>query len=338
MRVVFLGKGGSGKTTTAAGFIRYLSMQGRNVLAIDADINAHLQATLGFDGKALLLGDEFTMVADYVRGDRADLASRPMIGTTPPGVGSTMVQPSANDPLMRSLALKGAGDNAGVSLLTVGGYQSEDIGANCYHGKLGALCLLLNHMIDGPLDWIVADATAGTDTAATALFHAYDIQFFVVEPTLKSVSVFNDYLALAVEPSHPIIPLANKVRTDPDGRRADLAFLDEHLLRPVMVDFPFDLHSARLMEQGHAHVQRDVVERNSAEYAQLLARACGVSRDWQSMGRQMLTSYANACVNWYNAYYGQDMVTGVGEGFDWNVHSERWASSRLESALCEPDR
>ena len=52
MRIAFVGKGGSGKTTTAAVFSRYLAAQGRPVVAIDADINQHLAVALGHDGPA----------------------------------------------------------------------------------------------------------------------------------------------------------------------------------------------------------------------------------------------------------------------------------------------
>ena len=42
MRVSFLGKGGSGKTTIAASFINYLNSINKQVLAVDADINVNL--------------------------------------------------------------------------------------------------------------------------------------------------------------------------------------------------------------------------------------------------------------------------------------------------------
>jgi CO dehydrogenase maturation factor len=50
MRIAFVGKGGSGKTTSAAMFSRYLAAQDVPVLAIDADINQHLAKALGHDG------------------------------------------------------------------------------------------------------------------------------------------------------------------------------------------------------------------------------------------------------------------------------------------------
>src|SRR5690349_17168603 len=52
MRIAFVGKGGSGKTTVSAVFSRCLAEQGHRVVAIDADINQHLAQALGHDGPA----------------------------------------------------------------------------------------------------------------------------------------------------------------------------------------------------------------------------------------------------------------------------------------------
>ncbi|HCU50197.1 MAG TPA: ATP-binding protein, partial [Micromonosporaceae bacterium] len=48
MKMAFVGKGGSGKTTLAALMARHLAGTTKNLLAIDADINQHLAAALGF--------------------------------------------------------------------------------------------------------------------------------------------------------------------------------------------------------------------------------------------------------------------------------------------------
>jgi len=314
MRIVFLGKGGAGKTTTAAGFIRFLLNHQKDVLAIDADINAHLKTALGFQNiESTHIGDHFDIIAKYVRGQRKDLGHRPMIGTTPPGVGSILVQPNSDDPLLQKIALF----ESHLTLLTVGGYSESDIGANCYHGKLGALNLLLNHLIDSDDDWIIADATAGTDTAATALFHAYDIQFFVVEPTLKSVSVFNDYLALAGNHIDHIRPIANKVRTSHVGRAEDLAFLRHHLDHEPVAEFPFDIDHIRAIDQGQFEKLDEYIVTHESQFERLIASVAGVKRDWSAMEKNALQFYNHSCHNWYNAYYDQDMVSGVGHGYRW---------------------
>jgi len=82
MRISFLGKGGSGKTTTAAAFIQYLSTKYEHVLAIDADMNVHLQKALDIPGEAISLGDNFQEISQYLNLNR-ELKTK-FIGTTPP--------------------------------------------------------------------------------------------------------------------------------------------------------------------------------------------------------------------------------------------------------------
>ena len=47
MRIAIAGKGGSGKTTIAGTLARILARDGREVIAVDADTNPNLAATLG---------------------------------------------------------------------------------------------------------------------------------------------------------------------------------------------------------------------------------------------------------------------------------------------------
>ncbi|MGW4426199.1 nucleotide-binding protein, partial [Streptosporangium sp. NPDC004631] len=69
MRVAFVGKGGSGKTTLSALFARYTARRGGPVVAIDADINQHLGMALGVAPEALPrpMGAHLTEIKEWLR-------------------------------------------------------------------------------------------------------------------------------------------------------------------------------------------------------------------------------------------------------------------------------
>src|SRR5262245_30854045 len=105
MRIAFLGKGGSGKTTTAAGFARFLASRYPFVLAVDADVNAHFKTALGLTGDTQHLETHFDDVIKYLRGWRTDLGDRAMLATTPPSLKSTFIRAKADDELIKRYAL-----------------------------------------------------------------------------------------------------------------------------------------------------------------------------------------------------------------------------------------
>jgi hypothetical protein len=97
MKVAFVGKGGSGKTTLSSLFIRHLARTGAPVLAVDADINQHLGPALGLDepeAAALpAMGERLPLIKDFLRGSNPRIASaEAMIKTTPPGEGSRLLR------------------------------------------------------------------------------------------------------------------------------------------------------------------------------------------------------------------------------------------------------
>jgi CO dehydrogenase maturation factor len=71
MRIAFVGKGGSGKTTLSALFAQWLSREGVPVLAIDADINQHLGVALGLDEATAAtvpaMGQALPFIKDHLR-------------------------------------------------------------------------------------------------------------------------------------------------------------------------------------------------------------------------------------------------------------------------------
>jgi len=219
VRIAFVGKGGSGKTTTAAAFSRYLAARGRPVVAVDADINQHLAAALGHDGPAPRpLGADLPWLKEHLRGDNPRIPSATaMIKTTPPGRGSRLLDLDPDGVLLRRYA---ATTPEGVRHLVTGEFDEADIGVSCYHAKTGAVELWLNHLVDGPGEYVVVDMTAGADAFASGLFTRFDLTVLVSEPTRRGIGVYRQYAAHAAGHGVALRVLGNKV-ADAD----DIAYL-----------------------------------------------------------------------------------------------------------------
>lgn len=215
MRIAFVGKGGSGKTTFASLFTQHLVQKGLPVLAIDADINQHLGHALGAD-KSLdipAMGNEIGRIKEYFRGSNKLIPSNAtMTKTSPPGNGSHLLKLSEENPITDYFS----STINGVRLMATGPFTEEDIGIKCYHSKTGAVELLLNHMIDQPDEYVILDMTAGADSFASGLFTKFDLTILVVEPTLKSVSVFEQYKSYAQDYDIVLKVVGNKIMDEDD--------------------------------------------------------------------------------------------------------------------------
>ena len=118
--------------------------------------------------------------------------------------------------MLRRLATR-AGD---VDLLRAGEIDEADVGVSCYHSKTGAVELYLNHLLDGPAEYVVVDMTAGADAFASGLFTRFDLTVLVCEPTRRAVGVYRQYAEHARAHDVALAVLGNKV-TEP----ADVDYL-----------------------------------------------------------------------------------------------------------------
>jgi CO dehydrogenase maturation factor len=308
MRIAFVGKGGSGKTTLSALFARHLAQSAASVVAIDADINQHLGSALGLDEyetcSVTPLGAELTAIKEYLRGDNPRIASADaMVKTTPAGRGSRLLRLLGTDPVHAHHAH----DVGGVRLMVTGSFEEEDLGVACYHSKLGAVELYLNHLVDGPGEYVVVDMTAGADSFASGLFTRFDLTFLVAEPTRKGVSVYRQYREHAAEFGVPIAVVGNKV-TGPD----DEEFLREHVGEDLLTTFG---HSdwVRAREQGRATGDLEPAHRLALD--SLRAAADATTKDWDRFQAQAVEFHLRNARAWANRATGQDLSDQIDPDF-----------------------
>lgn len=128
--------------------------------------------------------------------------------------------------------------------MATGQFDEDDLGVSCYHGKTGAVELYLNHLVDGPGEYVVVDMTAGADTFASGLFTRFDVMFLVVEPTRKGVSVYRQYTDYAGDYGIDIAVVGNKIQST-----EDVAFLRAHVGDDLLACIGH-LPAVRAMEQS----------------------------------------------------------------------------------------
>jgi CO dehydrogenase maturation factor len=316
MKIAFVGKGGSGKTTLSSLFIRHLAATGAPVVAVDADINQHLGVALGLDeteSAALpAMGDHLPLIKDYLRGTNPRIPSAAtMIKTTPPGEGSRLLRVREDNPVYDACARAVELDGGAVRLMVTGPFTEADLGVACYHSKTGAVELCLNHLVDGRDEYVVVDMTAGSDSFASGMFTRFDMTFLVAEPTRKGVSVYRQYKEYARDFGVELKVVGNKVQG-----QDDLDYLREQVGDDLLVTVG---HSdwVRAMEKGRPP-RFDLLEdanRRALHTLQTAADATYDRRDWERYTRQMVHFHLKNAHSWGNERTGADLAAQVDPGF-----------------------
>ncbi|HEY4026976.1 MAG TPA: AAA family ATPase [Candidatus Dormibacteraeota bacterium] len=310
MRIAFVGKGGSGKTTLAALFARWLAATGAPVLAIDADINQHLGTALGLsprEAEALpSLVEHLPALKEHLRGANPRIRSaESMVKTTPPGTGSRLLTLVETGPVLEAAER----EVGGVRLLVTGPFAEDDLGVACYHSKVGAAELLLNHLVDRRDEYVVVDMTAGADSFASGMFTRFDLTVLVVEPTARSVAVHRQYLGYSRGFGVSIAAAGNKVRTDDDR-----SYLETELGAPPAAVF-VDSEYVRAMEKGQFLPLRRLEPENELGLRRLRGVLDGQRKDWDRFHRQTVEFHIRNARAWANAAVGEDLTAQVDPEF-----------------------
>ncbi len=311
MKIAFVGKGGSGKTTLSALVARFLASKGLPVIAIDSDINQHLAYSLGMNeadaAEVPHLGIEIKKIKEYLRGTNPLIVDADaMIKTTPPGTGSRLLRVREENPIYSHFVR----DARGVKFMAVGAFSEEDTGVKCYHSKTGAVELILNHLIDGEKEYVLVDMTAGADAFASGIFTRFDVMFLVAEPTIKSISVYDQYKHYAEQYGVVIKVIGNKVETEEDK---------EFLSQRIGTDLVALVGHSRFVKEsdrGHVLPLEELEPENVRTLEAIIACVDSQKKDWKKFYAQAVEFHIKNARSWANAAAGKDLTTQIDPKFD----------------------
>lgn len=197
MKIAVIGKGGSGKTTTAAVVARTFARSGRVTIALDCDTNPNLGISLGIDEDRT---EHLVAVRDAV--DSAD----------------------ANHPTTAADVIDAFGLDGpdGVRLAVVNAIENPKPGCPCCGISPEGLLAELS----ATDRTVIADFEAGIGTVMRIGDHRLDVFLVVVEPTGTSIDVGRRAADLVEERQlGRLVIIANRVRDSADAARVQAAFL-----------------------------------------------------------------------------------------------------------------
>ncbi len=180
MKIAFLGKGGSGKSTMATAMVRSLRAKGTCVLAIDADHNMDLSYNLGAE-PSLFLGSDPDKVKEYVGSARNGTYGQALRVGKEKGITFALFPA---DEYTASISIE---IEDGLRLITAGPHtdrvRSQEA---CSHSLAAPLKVYLPLLRLKSDEAVVIDERAGTDPVATGILAGVDLAVIVQEPTINS--------------------------------------------------------------------------------------------------------------------------------------------------------
>lgn len=166
MKIAVTGKGGSGKTSVAAGLAYIFKKQGQKVLAIDADPDANLALTLGF--------------SDSERPVPISELKKLILERTGEVGAFFKLNPKVDDIPDRYSKEKG-----NIKLMEMGTVKKG--GAGCVCPESAFLKALLSHVFINKDEVVIVDMEAGVEHLGRGTAQAVDKFIIVVEPNWTSL-------------------------------------------------------------------------------------------------------------------------------------------------------
>jgi CO dehydrogenase maturation factor len=219
MKIAVSGKGGVGKTTLSAMLAAAFGLQGRKVVAIDADPDANLAAAFGLplEKHPVFLAEMRDLIAERT-------GSKDAYG------GYFKLNPKVDDiPEEYSRRI------GNIRLLALGGVKQGGGGCICPASSL--IKALLTHLVLGSDDALVMDMEAGIEHLGRATAQSMDALLVVVDEGPWSIQTAHRVRTLAKDIGlNRLFAVANRVSeaTDLEGLRGSLGEI------PLVGTVPYD--------------------------------------------------------------------------------------------------
>ncbi|MCL0074557.1 carbon monoxide dehydrogenase accessory protein CooC [Thermodesulfovibrionales bacterium] len=210
MKLAITGKGGVGKTTLSAILSHLFALDGRRVIAIDADPDANLAQALGIKASDI---KEIRSIAEM-----PDLIEE-RTGAKPGSMGGFFRLNPRVDDLPEGIGYK----IDGIALLVIG--KSKATASGCFCPENILLRRLLRHLFVEREDVVIADMEAGIEHLTRGTAEAVDAFIVVVEPGQRSIQTAETVKEMAGRIGvKKVFAVANKIRSETDA-----AFIQKHI-------------------------------------------------------------------------------------------------------------
>ena len=231
MKIAISGKGGVGKTLLASLLAKIFAQSGYSVIAIDADPDANLAATLGFPDP-----EKITPISEMADLIEERTGARP--GQSAPYF---KLNPKVDD-IPEKFAMK----MDGIRLMLMGRVKRG--GAGCYCPESALLQTLMSHLLLARNEVVIMDMEAGIEHLGRGTARAVDKLIIVVEPGRRSIETASNIKGLASEIGLESLALVgNKVRNE-----SDREFLISNL--PDFSFLGFIPYDQAVIEADHANL------------------------------------------------------------------------------------